>query len=311
MQPTPLFSVVIPLYNKVDFIRRSLRSVLRQSFTDFEIIVVDDGSNDGGSDVVLSLEDSRIRLIRQENAGVSVARNIGIAHAMGQWVAFLDADDEYMLGFLQQIHDAIKKHPTAGCVFASVRWMNRESQVNLMNLMQGESFLLKNYFNYVVSGGYREMHTSGAVVLASVFEKSGNFQAGVKIGEDSDLWLRIAFSTPIVHIPRFLSIYHMEAGDSDWASEGEAGIQPAWVGTYRDWMHTNRIPKNLRRSSAAYYQSYLLDRILRKLLRGEIKQAQTALWCDISWVAAPKKKLFKTLIFVYFPQYLINKQKTR
>ena len=96
-------SVVIPLYNHSDTIQRCVDSVLGQGFEDFELIVVDDGSTDGGGDLVSGMQDSRVHLVMQENGGVSSARNRGIAEARGTIVAFLDADDEWNPDYLETI----------------------------------------------------------------------------------------------------------------------------------------------------------------------------------------------------------------
>ena len=96
MNSVPAISVVIPLYNKVKYIRRALDSVLNQTSADLEVIVVDDGSTDGGGHVVLRQHDGRVRLIRQGNKGVSVARNRGVSEARADLIAFLDADDEWL-----------------------------------------------------------------------------------------------------------------------------------------------------------------------------------------------------------------------
>ena len=92
---SPRFTVVIPLYNRADIICQTLKSVLAQSFADFEVIVVDDGSADSPAEVIASLGDDRIRYIRQQNAGGGAARNLGISEARGRYIAFLDSDDTF------------------------------------------------------------------------------------------------------------------------------------------------------------------------------------------------------------------------
>ena len=95
-----MISVIIPLYNKEPIIERSLQSVLSQDYDDFEVVVVNDGSTDRSADIVRSINDPRIRLIEQENGGPSKARNTGTKSARGEWILFLDADDELLPGAL-------------------------------------------------------------------------------------------------------------------------------------------------------------------------------------------------------------------
>src|SRR5712692_9736802 len=95
-------SIVVPLYNKAPYVRRALDSIAAQTFSDFEVIVVDDGSTDDGPSVVANYGDSRVRLVRQPNAGPGAARNAGLAQTQGELIAFLDADDEWLPTYLEE-----------------------------------------------------------------------------------------------------------------------------------------------------------------------------------------------------------------
>ena len=106
-----MVSVVIPLYNKADTITRAIQSVLKQTISEWELIVVDNGSTDDGGRHVEAIKDSRIRLIRQENKGVSMARNRGVEEATCDYIAFLDADDEWKPLFLEQSLSLQKEYP--------------------------------------------------------------------------------------------------------------------------------------------------------------------------------------------------------
>jgi len=108
------FSVIIPLYNKESHIQRAIKSVLAQTYPHFELIIVDDGSTDGSFETASDIQDARIRIIRQENRGVSAARNRGVAEAKYDWVAFLDGDDEWLPDFLMQMYKLCNDFPGYG-----------------------------------------------------------------------------------------------------------------------------------------------------------------------------------------------------
>jgi len=300
----PVFSVVIPLFNKERFIKRSLDSVLSQSFLDFEVIVVDDGSTDNGPATAEHCQDARIRLVRQSNGGVSVARNRGITEAGGEWIAFLDADDEYLPEFLQKVWLCIKKFPQAGSVFARAAWMKGATQVNMPADRVKQPTLLKDYLRFVALENGYEMNSSAVAVRADVFSRSGTFPVGVRIGEDSDLWLRVAWTTAIAYIPEFLAVYHMEAGTSNWEHFGET--EPYWVGTYHGWLEEGRIPPHLLKSSAAYHQKYILEKSLRHSTNGNKNRARQILSSQVNWLAAPKKLALKTLGYACLPSLLLG-----
>ena len=108
------FSVIMPLYNKAPYVRKAAESVVAQTCKDWELVVVDDGSVDSGGEIVKSINDSRIRLVRQDNAGVSAARNRGVAGTTSPYICFLDADDWWEPTFLEEMAQLIERYPDAG-----------------------------------------------------------------------------------------------------------------------------------------------------------------------------------------------------
>ncbi|HEY4433327.1 MAG TPA: glycosyltransferase family A protein, partial [Candidatus Cybelea sp.] len=112
----PLVSVVVPLYNKARYVMRALQSVATQNVEDFEVIIVDDGSTDGGDEIAAGMPDPRFRLLRQANAGPGSARNRGLQEASGEFVGFLDADDRWLPHFLSENVAILERHPRAAAV---------------------------------------------------------------------------------------------------------------------------------------------------------------------------------------------------
>ena len=121
-----MISIVIPLWNKAPYVGRCLDSVAAQTYRDFEAVVVDDGSTDDGPERVAAYADGRIRLVRQPNGGVAVARNRGVSEARGEWVAFLDADDEWAPDHLATLVDLMARYPHCGMVSASY-WLHHDA----------------------------------------------------------------------------------------------------------------------------------------------------------------------------------------
>lgn len=208
------FSVVIPLYNKAATIVRSINSVLQQALAAHEIIVIDNGSTDDGASLVNGIKDVRIRLVQQENKGVSAARNVGIAAATGTHIALLDADDAWAPGFLAAMHALILLYPEAGWYASGYTF--RYTEADKAPVHRGlEGFragLLPDYFDVVRQGDM--VATASSVVLpVSVLESVGNFAEGERIGEDQDLWARIALKYPVAFDPTILAFYYQDAPD--------------------------------------------------------------------------------------------------
>jgi hypothetical protein len=217
------FSVVIPLYNKAAYIRRALASVLAQTVQNFEIIVVNDGSTDGGEQEVSRANDMRIRLINQANAGVSAARNRGITEAQGPLVAFLDADDEWRSGFLETIQQLAASYPGCGA-YATGYEEVYETGVAVAHGRNAPPTapvwrgLIHNYCQFALSD--TPFYTSSVVVPRHVFRAVGGFPVGVRMGEDLDTWLRIGLVYPIAYSSCRLALYHQEADNRACRSNG-------------------------------------------------------------------------------------------
>lgn len=202
----PFFSVVIPLYNKEKFIDNTLKSVLSQTFTDFEIIIVNDGSTDHSEQKVLQFQDSRIRYYSKKNEGVAIARNFGIKKSNADFICFLDADDFWHPDFLKVMHAYIHQIP-AQKVFACAIEIETAKTIFPAQyaIKKSADFEIVNYFE--ASTKESVIWTSGAVLHKSVFEKSGVFDPKVKMAEDTDLWIRIGLHYPVVFIWKILARY--------------------------------------------------------------------------------------------------------
>ena len=206
-----MISVIIPLYNKEAGIATALRSVLAQSYQDFEIVVVDDGSTDGSVAVVESFDDPRIKLIRQQNAGVSAARNHGIAEAKGKYVSFLDADDEWMPGFLDEIRVLQEAYPDCRAQATNYSFCSNgvKSSTILRKIpFKGERGILTNYFE-VASCSHSPVCSICVCIERKLLQEIGGFPVGVKSGEDLLTWARIATRTQWAYTLKALALYNI------------------------------------------------------------------------------------------------------
>lgn len=199
-----MFSVIIPLYNKANTIARTLQSVLNQTFKKFEIIIVDDGSTDDGVNVVRAFtNDPRIQIIRQENQGVSVARNIGIEHAKFDHIAFLDGDDEWLPGYLSKMKEAVEKFPSAGIFFCAGYGKDSQTQtLRIANKYKGKIVEIDYFENPHVY-----THISATILKTKAFKRSPGFPVGMKANEDFALLFCVSLNETAIYCGEPLSIY--------------------------------------------------------------------------------------------------------
>lgn len=210
-------SVVIPLYNKKDTILRALQSVLSQTVMPQEIIVVNDGSTDDSEQVVAVLKHRLIKLVNQSNQGVSSARNRGIDEANYEWIAFLDADDEWLPDFLKTISFLSEKYPKCSVLATSYliydqNGISKEPIIKRLPFF-GEDGILNNYFE--VAAHSNPPFCSGSVVVRkeSLLKLSG-FPINIHSGEDLVTWARLACISDIAYSIKECSVYYLSSPGS-------------------------------------------------------------------------------------------------
>ncbi len=208
------FSVIIPLYNKAPYVRKALESVFAQTYTDYELIVVDDGSTDDSAEIaeeVLQeaaphrpIASSPHRLLKQTNAGVSAARNTGVAASTGDYVAFLDADDWWDPTYLERMAQLIEDYPDAG-LYASNYYYHKDG----INIIKVD--IPTGYFNYPVEY-YKNfampVWTGATMIPRKVYDEIGGFPQGIKLGEDFLLWSKIVLQYPVAFLNEPLAYYN-------------------------------------------------------------------------------------------------------
>jgi glycosyltransferase involved in cell wall biosynthesis len=214
----PTFSVVIPTYNQADFLRAALKSVLAQTFQDFEIVVVNNYSTDDTLDVIRRFDDGRIRVINYHNEGlIGAARNIGIKASNAPWVAFLDSDDSWNSRKLEEVAKAIEAYPGIGLVCHNQQIV-REGQLGKTARFGPPSSFRGSVGDYLMQVS-NCVCTSSTVVARAELEKVGNFSEDPSLVtvEDYDLWLKLSRVCRFHFIPDVLGIqnFHRNSASAD------------------------------------------------------------------------------------------------
>ncbi|MFT5839786.1 MAG: hypothetical protein ACI9UT_002293 [Flavobacteriales bacterium] len=211
---TVRFSVVIPLYNKVDSIRRTLASICDQRFSAAEIIVVDDGSTDGSATKVAELNIPNLLLVKQKNQGVSAARNHGVRLAKHQHIAFIDADDQWSPFFLYEMSMLIQRFPEHRCFTSNYQKVFEDGDYRNPRLAIGDisptGCVINNYFEVCAKGDLPFMPSS-LVISSELFKQLDGFPIGESMGEDQAFFSQVALQASIVYSPLVLMLYHTDS----------------------------------------------------------------------------------------------------
>lgn len=209
----PLFSVIIPLYNKEKHIKETLNSVLDQTFNDFEIIIVNDGSTDASMAEVATIKDERITIFRIENQGVSNARNFGVHKANSDFIVLLDADDLWKSNHLESIKKLQKSFPNCGMyatayesLFGAKTISSVYHKIPKQSKWSGiiEDFFECSLINCIAS-------SSSVMIPKVIYEELGGFNSNYNSGEDTDFWIRIALKFDVAFTNQSSVLINMTA----------------------------------------------------------------------------------------------------
>ena len=244
------FSIIIPLYNKAPYIERAINSVLNQSLQNFEIIVVNDGSSDGGDKIVTTIIDERLKLVSQKNAGVSAARNTGAKEAQYEYLTFLDGDDTYEPNFLSEIVKLIGNFPNAGIYGTSNSFIypnGKKVAEDFRYLFNGkEQGLLEDYFGLFAQIQKSPFSNSNLCIPKKIYQEFGGYKVGVKLTEDSDLWCRIALKYDVAFSVNALANYFVALEGSTHTIFENKDFEV--VNTLQSALDNKNVPQRLEKS---------------------------------------------------------------
>lgn len=206
-----MFSVIIPLYNKAPYVAKAIESVLGQTYRDFEVIVIDDGSTDQSLEVAKTFENKSITIVSQPNSGVSTARNNGVKIAKYPYICFLDADDWWHPTFLEEMKRLITDFPDAG-IYGSGYYIvkNGQERIAPIGVPQGFERGIIDYCEVYAKTLCMPLTSISVVIPKHIFDEEKGFKSQLKFGEDFDLWIRIALKHKVILVNKPLAYYNQD-----------------------------------------------------------------------------------------------------
>ncbi|NEQ31907.1 MAG: glycosyltransferase [Leptolyngbya sp. SIO4C5] len=248
----PLVSVIVPVHNGAKTVRASLESVLRQTLTDFELIVIDDGSTDETLAVISELRDERLKLFSYPNAGVAASRNRGVSHSSGAYLSFLDADDLWVADKLAAQLTALQANPQAAIAYSwtnyidqADRLIDRDRRVTL----SGDVYAQLLVQNFLESG-------SNVMIRRQAFLAVGGFDESLHGPEDWDLLIRLAARYPFVAVAQLGILYRICGSSSVSANLPRQEAQTLRV-INRSFEQAPDVLQPLKQKSLANFYQYL------------------------------------------------------
>jgi GT2 family glycosyltransferase len=305
----PKISIVIPAYNAERTIAETINSVLLQTFTDFELIVINDGSKDKTLEIIKGVNDKRVKVFSYENGGLPTARNRGIACAIGEFIAFLDADDLWTPNKLELQLAALQQHPEAGVAYSWTCFMDVDEQGKPISFHPSSSYFFVGdvYKNLLVSDF---IHSgSNTLIRKEAVESVGEFDPTLKSCEDWDYWLRLAAQWDFVVVPRHQIFYRRTSGAM--SSKVEVMKQASLIAMEKAYKAAPPELQYLKKYTLISFHKYCASLYLQyRIDKSSISQAQQHLWTaicsepQILLERATQKLLIKLFLKRVFPTHI-------
>lgn len=265
MNKNPFFSVIIPTYNRKDFLKVAIDSVLCQTFENFELIIVDDGSTDGTENLVTNYKDIRINYIHQKHKGVSSARNKGITNAQGKFISFLDSDDRFRKEKLETTSRYIKKYPQYKIFHTEEIWY-RNGKLLPQKIYHKKplGLIFKNAVKLCC------ISPSTAVIKKDIFSQVGLFDEKLPACEDYEFWLRVTSQFPVFLIPEYLTV--KEGGHPGQQSKKYPAMDKFRIYALKKILESGRLNKSNYAAALEEFRNKCSVYIKGAIKRGKIKE---------------------------------------
>ncbi|RLJ09520.1 MAG: glycosyltransferase family 2 protein [Candidatus Aenigmatarchaeota archaeon] len=262
----PYFSVIIPTYNRAEFLKIAVESVLEQDFDDFELLVIDDGSTDNTKQIIENINNPKIRYFYQQNQGPSSARNLGIKQAKGEWLCFLDSDDRFRKNKLSTAYEYIKKYPEYKIFHTEEIWYKNGKFLSPKKThKKPNGYVFENALKICC------ISLSTAIIHKNVFKKIGLFDENFPACEDYEFWLRATFAYPVKLIPRYLTI--KEGGRPDQQSKAVSALDKYRYKAIKKLISTQKLsPEKLK--ICLYYLEEKANIYIKGLLKRNKEKAE-------------------------------------
>jgi cellulose synthase/poly-beta-1,6-N-acetylglucosamine synthase-like glycosyltransferase len=279
----PTISIIIPTYNRASYVLQSVASVLAQSFKDYELIVVDDGSEDETWTQLARLNDSRLQVLRIAHSGASVARNAGVSLARGELIAFLDSDDLWAQDFLTHTFEALQSAPAAGFAYTDYGIFDTTDTVVTTASLRPEEKINGRLFPRILGEDFICM--GSLLFRRGCLERAGDFDPQMAPAEDWDMWLRITpfFDASYVDAPLLSIRFH-----SDNISQRPGVIQQANLRIMEKFrqqqpMLADRYQDVIRRNCLSYHKALARHTLRARQPTLTLKHLAQVLILSVSW----------------------------